>query len=119
MSKLISIITPVYNVEKFIVETIESVLNQSHSNWELILVDDGSTDSSTEICKQYASKDERVKYFHKQNGGQASARNLGIKKAKGEYVTFLDSDDLYCFDKLQSHLSDLKNHQVNFYYGAC
>jgi len=118
MSELISIITPVYNVEKFIVETIESVLEQTYSNWELLLVDDGSTDGSTQVCKNYALKDERIKYFYKPNGGQASARNLGINNAKGEYITFLDSDDLYCKDKLESHFSDLKNHPADFYYGG-
>ncbi len=118
MNHLISIITPVYNVEKFIVETIESVLKQTYSNWELILVDDGSTDGSAKVCKEYALKDDRIKYLHKTNGGQASARNLGIKNAKGEYITFLDSDDLYFEDKLENHFKDLKNHQADFYYGA-
>lgn len=118
MSELISIITPVYNVEKFIVETVESVLKQTYSNWELLLVDDGSTDKSTEICKQYALKYKRIKYFYKQNGGQASARNLGIKEAKGEYITFLDSDDLYFEDKLENHFLNLQNHEADFYYGA-
>jgi len=118
MSKLISIITPVYNVEKYIVEAIESVLRQTYSHWELILVDDGSTDKSTEICKKYALRDQRIKYYHKQNGGQASARNLGIKNAMGYYITFLDSDDLYTEDKLAQHFIDLEEHPADFYYGA-
>ena len=118
MNPLISIITPVYNVEKFIVETIESVLKQTYSNWELLLVDDGSTDGSTDVCKNYTLQDERIKYFHKSNGGQASARNVGIKNAKGEYITFLDSDDLYFDDKLEQHLTDLKTNPADFYYGA-
>jgi len=118
MSKLISIITPVYNVEKFIVETIESVIKQTYTNWELILIDDGSTDNSSEICKQYAVKDKRIKYIYKTNSGQAAARNLGIKNAKGEYITFLDSDDLYFKDKLKQHCIDLKTNPANFYYGA-
>lgn len=118
MNTLISIITPVYNVDEFIVETIESVLKQTYSNWELLLIDDGSTDNSAELCKQYADSDSRIKYFHKVNGGQASARNLGIENALGEYVTFLDSDDLYCKDKLEQHFKDLINYPADFYYGA-
>ena len=118
MSELISIICPVYNVEKFIVETIESVLKQTYTNWELILVDDGATDNSALICKEYTAKDKRIKYFYKQNGGQASARNLGIKKAEGKYITFLDSDDLYSADKIENHFIDLKNYPADFYYGA-
>jgi glycosyltransferase involved in cell wall biosynthesis len=118
MKPLISIITPVYNVEKFITETIESVLAQTYSNWELVLVDDGSTDDSTRICKEYSLREDRIKYFHKQNGGQASARNLGIKNAKGEYITFLDSDDLYAEDKLEQHFIDLAEKPADFYYGA-
>jgi len=118
MSQLISIVTPVYNVEKFIEDTIQSVLKQTEKNWELILVDDGSTDDSALICKKYASLDKRIKYFYKENGGQASARNLGIKKSQGEYITFLDSDDLYFEDKIENHLKDLTNYQSDFYYGA-
>jgi teichuronic acid biosynthesis glycosyltransferase TuaG len=118
LNPLISIITPVYNVENFIKETIESVLIQTYSNWELILIDDGSTDKSSEICKKYVIKDKRIKYFYKKNGGQASARNLGIKNAKGDYITFLDSDDLYFKDKLENHLYDLKKYNADFYYGA-
>jgi len=118
MSKLISIITPVYNVEKFIVETIESVINQTYTNWELILIDDGSTDNSGDICKQYTEKDKRIKYFYKTNSGQAAARNVGIKNAKGEYITFLDSDDLYSKDKLAQHFIDIIENPADFYYGA-
>lgn len=118
MSPLISIITPVYNVEKFLQQTIDSVLIQTYSNWELILVDDGSTDKSSEICQTYLKKDKRITYIHKENGGQASARNLGIKNAKGDYITFLDSDDFYCEDKLEHHLKDMKDHPADFYYGG-
>lgn len=118
MSELISIIVPVYNVEKFITETIESVLKQTFSNWELMLIDDGSTDNSGEICKQYTLKDDRIKYIYKTNSGQAAARNLGIKNATGNYITFLDSDDLYSEDKLAQHFIDLKENPADFYYGA-
>lgn len=90
-----SIIVPVYNVEKYLRECIGSVLSQTVKDYELILVDDGSTDKSGEICEEYASQDERIKAFRKQNGGAASARNFGIKNAKGEYLLFLDSDDFW------------------------
>ena len=89
----ISVVVPVYNVEKYIKESIESLLKQSFSDFELILVDDGSTDKSASICDFYASKDSRIKVFHKQNGGVSSARNLGIEKSVGEWIAFVDSDD--------------------------
>ena len=93
MNGLISVIIPVYNVEKYLDECILSVLNQSYENLEIILVDDGSTDSSPQICDKYASLDKRVRVVHKGNGGLSSARNAGLDVATGECVTFLDSDD--------------------------
>ena len=89
----ISIIVPVYNVEKYLKKCIDSILNQSFQNFELILVDDGSTDSSGEICDEYALKDRRVLVIHKENEGLSSARNEGIKASSAEYVGFVDSDD--------------------------
>lgn len=89
----ISIIVPVYNIEKYLPRCIESILAQTYTNLELILVDDGSTDQSGKICDTYAKKDNRVRIFHKTNGGSSSARNLGIREAKGEYLGFVDSDD--------------------------
>jgi len=88
-----SVIVPVYNVEKYIRPCIESVLNQSFGDFELILVDDGSPDRCPEICDEYAEKDSRIRVFHKENGGLASARQAGIRLAEGEYVFNLDSDD--------------------------
>jgi glycosyltransferase involved in cell wall biosynthesis len=93
MKPRISIIVPVYNVEHFIHECIESILNQTFSDFELILVNDGSTDQSGSICNEFAKKDTRVTVIHKKNGGQSSARNRGIDTAKGEYIGFVDSDD--------------------------
>lgn len=92
---LITIIIPVYNVEKYIKECIESILNQDYQNIEILLVDDGSTDTSGSICDGYASKDSRIKVFHKKNGGVGSARNLGLQKLSAEtkYICFIDSDD--------------------------
>ena len=89
----VSIIVPVYNVERFLDRCIQSVIRQTYHEWELILVDDGSPDKSGEICDAWSIKDNRIRVFHKDNGGVSSARNLGLKKMSGEYVTFLDSDD--------------------------
>ena len=93
MSVKLSIITPVYNVEKYLVKCIESILNQSFKDFELILINDGSTDSSGEICERYANQDVRVKVIHKENGGQSSARNIGIRVSEGKYIGFIDADD--------------------------
>lgn len=90
---MISIIVPVYNSETFLRDTINSILCQSFKDFELILIDDGSTDRSLEICYEYAIKDERVKVFSKENGGVSSARNLGLKNSVGDYIVFVDSDD--------------------------
>lgn len=91
--KLISIIVPVYNVEKYLCECINSIINQKVKHWELILVDDGSTDRSGSICDNYVTKDNRIRVIHKQNGGVSSARNIGIEEAKGEWLVFVDADD--------------------------
>ena len=90
---LISVIVPVYNVEKYLDRCVNSLLNQTYENIEIILVDDGSTDNSSEICNKWCKQDDRIRTFHKINGGLSSARNYGIKKAKGKYITFVDSDD--------------------------
>lgn len=90
---LISVVVPVYNVEKFLPVCIESIIKQSYSNLEIILVDDGSSDSSPEICDKYKELDDRIKVIHKENGGLSDARNVGLNEAKGEYITFVDSDD--------------------------
>lgn len=90
-----SIVVPIYNVEKYLPECIDSVLTQSYGNFELILVDDGSPDSSGKICDDYTAKDGRIRVLHKQNGGLSSARNAGIELSLGTYVIFLDSDDYW------------------------
>ena len=89
----ISVIVPVYNAEKYLPRCIESVLAQTFVDWEMLLIDDGSTDASGSICDEYAAKDERIRVFHKENGGVSSARNLGLDNAQGEWITFVDSDD--------------------------
>ncbi len=89
----ISVIVPVYNVEKYLPRCIDSILAQTFTDFELLLVDDGSKDRSGEICDEYAMMDSHIKIFHKENGGVSSARNLGLDKAKGEYIVYVDSDD--------------------------
>lgn len=93
-----SVIVPVYNVEPYIEACIDSVRGQTCSDWELILVNDGSTDGSGGICDAYASRDDRIRVIHKDNGGQSSARNAGLSQARGSYVLFLDSDDYFLSD---------------------
>lgn len=90
---LISVIIPVYNVEKYLKNCLDSVINQTYKNIEIILVDDGSTDDCPNICDEYALKDTKIKVIHKQNGGLSDARNVGIEQARGKYITFIDSDD--------------------------
>lgn len=97
MQPLVSVIVPVYKVEKYLKNCLNSLINQTYKNWEAILVDDGSPDSSGEICEDYAARDPRFKVIHKPNGGLSSARNAGIDISGGKYVFFLDSDDfLHC-----------------------
>lgn len=93
MEKIISVIVPVYNVEKFLPKCLDSILKQTFLDFELILVDDGSTDLSGKICDEYAKLDKRIIVIHQQNGGPGKARNTGIQIAKGAYITFADSDD--------------------------
>lgn len=93
ISPKISVIVPVYNTEKYLQRCVDSILAQTFTDFELLLIDDCSTDSSGAICDEYAQKDTRVRVFHKENGGVSSARNLGIKNARGEWITFCDSDD--------------------------
>lgn len=93
MQEKISVIIPVYNVEKYISKCLDSILNQTYKNIEIIIVNDGSTDKSGLICDEYAKKDSRIKVIHKSNGGVSSARNLGIDNSSGEYIGFIDPDD--------------------------
>ncbi len=98
----VSVIIPIYNTAKYLPRCIESVLCQSFDGFELLLVNDGSTDGSGDICDTYATRDSRIRVFHKENGGVSSARNLGLKEAKGEWVCFVDSDDELLPDGLQT-----------------
>ncbi|QOZ88645.1 glycosyltransferase [Streptococcus suis] len=114
---LISIIVPVYNVENYLDECIQTVLAQTYSNWELLLINDGSTDSSGTICDDYAKGDERIRVVHKNNGGLSDARNAGINNCTGEYITFLDSDDGIREDFLETCLTTAIQHDVDIVIG--
>lgn len=111
----VSIVTPVYNSQKLINKTIESVLTQTYKDFEMILVDDCSTDKSKEIIKRYSETDDRIKY-HKldKNSGAAVARNKGIELATGRYICFLDSDDLWTNTKLEEQLNFMKEKDIEF-----
>ena len=118
---MLSIIVPVYNVENYLNCSINSILKQSYSDFELILVDDGSTDKSGKICDEYASNDQRIQVYHRENRGASAARNFGIIKSTGEYVSFLDSDDYWCdtfyLEKIVKRLESKKSDVlcVNFH----
>lgn len=100
MNNLISVIMPVFNSSRFLAEAIESVIEQKYKNWELICVNDGSTDNSLDILKAYQKKDSRIQVYSQNNSGAAKARKLGIMKSKGDYISYLDSDDVYSSDYL-------------------
>ena len=102
----ISVIIPVYNTEKYLKECVESVLAQTYHNLEILLINDGATDSSPQICESYAKQDARIKLIHKENGGLSDTRNMGIKQCSGDYVLFLDSDDYWDDPKMVEKLAD-------------
>lgn len=115
MNTLVSIITPVFNSQKYISDTIESVVSQTHTNWEHILVDDCSSDASESIIKSYQAKDPRIKYHRlENNSGAGIARNKAIALAKGRYIAFLDSDDLWHPEKLEKQLSFMEKNGYHF-----
>lgn len=103
-SALISVIVPVYNVRLYLEKCVLSIINQTYKNLEILLINDGSTDDSGELAENIAQKDGRITVFHKQNGGVSSARNLGIEKAKGEYLIFVDADDYLAEDFVENML---------------
>lgn len=102
MSKLISVIVPVYNVEKYLERCLDSILRQTYTNLEILVIDDGSKDNSGKICDEYEAKDSRIKVIHKINGGLSDARNAGLKIATGEYIGFVDSDDYIADDMFET-----------------
>ena len=109
---LVSVIVPVYNVYNYLSKCVDSIVNQTYSNLEIILVDDGSTDGSSELCDEIAMKDSRIKVIHKENGGLSSARNAGIRVCKGDYIGFVDSDDWVEKDMYQCLLEANENNQT-------
>ena len=115
---LISIIVPVYRTEKYLDRCVESIVNQTYKNLEIILVDDGSPDDCPKMCDEWAKKDKRIKVIHKENGGVSSARNIGIKSAKGKYIGFVDSDD-YIEKEMYESLIDVLNKNKNLDYIYC
>ncbi|WP_324722177.1 glycosyltransferase family 2 protein [Latilactobacillus curvatus] len=115
MNELVSIITPVFNAEKHLVDTMNSVLEQSYQNWEWYLVDDRSTDSSVSIINSYCKKDLRIHLIeNKENSGAAFSRNAALASAKGTYVAYLDSDDIWDMDKLEKQLSFMQKKEADF-----
>lgn len=111
--KKVSIIIPVYNTEKYLDRCLQSVVNQTYGNLEAIVVDDGSTDASLDICQAWAGRDARIRVLHQENGGLSSARNLGLQAAEGEYLTFLDSDDCMAADKLQVMIEAMEKYRAD------
>jgi len=107
--ELISIIVPIYNVENYLRQCLDSIMSQTYQNFECLLINDGSPDNSADICREYVEKDSRFKYFEKENGGVSSARNLGIERSGGAYITFIDSDDLVESDYLEVLYKVLKD----------
>lgn len=113
MGPLVSVIVPVYNVEEYLHRCIDSLINQSYLNLEIILVDDGSSDRSSSICDEYAAKDNRIRVVHKENGGQSSARNVAMDIMCGKYVVFVDSDDYISCNMIEKFIDSSLRHNVD------
>ena len=116
--ELISIIVPIYNVESYLRQCLDSILSQSYQNFECLLVNDGSPDNSADICREYVEKDYRFRYFEKENGGLSSARNVGIENSRGTYITFVDSDDWLDPNYLEVLHSKIVEYDTDFVIGA-
>ncbi|GGF26353.1 glycosyltransferase family 2 protein [Flavobacterium limi] len=115
MSELVSIITPTYNAEKYIRQTLQSVLDQSYQNWEMILADDASNDETVTIIEEFTQKDNRIKLFKlPENQGNGFARNAALEKATGKYIAYLDADDLWFPEKLEKQIQFLKTNNLHF-----
>lgn len=121
MDEMVSVIVPVYNVEKYLSQCVKSILSQTYKNFELLLIDDGSTDNSGIICDKFAGQDGRITVFHRENAGVSAARNYGLGKAKGSYVLFVDSDDMIAPDLLECALyvfSQTQSDIVEYQYSS-
>ncbi len=110
MNNLVSIIMPAYNAEEYIEEAIRSVLSQTYQNWELFIINDGSTDTTEDKIASFT--DERIKYYKKKNGGVSSARNLGLENMKGDFFCFLDADDYFTSNSLESRIAVFKSDKL-------
>lgn len=120
INPLVSIVIPLYNKEKSIETTIESALNQTYSNIEIVIVDDGSKDSSAKIAMEMAEKDRRINFVHKENGGASSARNRGVRESKGEWIIYFDADDLLYIDCVETLVKMSVDHPgADIYAGNC
>ena len=112
MEGLVTVVIPIYNVEKYLDRCINSIVNQTYKNREIILVDDGSPDNCPKICDAWAKKDDRIVVIHKENGGVSSAHNKGLDVATGDYITFVDSDDFIEDDMLSSLFNAIGDAQM-------
>ena len=112
-NELISIVVPVYNVEKYIEKCVNSITNQVYNNLEIILVNDGSTDNSGKLCDSLSKLDDRIKVYHKENGGLSDARNYGVERANGKYIGFVDSDDFIDSDMYKTLYDVIKRENAD------
>lgn len=117
MEDLVSVIVPVYNVEKYLKSSLESILNQTYKKLDIILVNDGSTDNSKSICEEYVQKDSRVRLINKENGGNGDARNVGLQQVKGEWIVWVDSDDMIHKRQIEILLSVAKDNNADIVVG--
>lgn len=114
----LSIIIPVYRTQDTLERCLESILQQSFTDYEMILVDDGSDDGSPQLCDEYARKDARIRVIHKENGGLSDARNAGIREARGEYITFVDSDDTMVDNTLENLIQEIQQHPMSTFWST-
>src|SRR5689334_9654380 len=117
--ELVSVIMPAYNAEKYIAESIRSVLAQTYADWELIVVDDGSSDNTGGVVREFVARDSRIKYVFQENGRLGKARNTGIANARGELIAFLDSDDLWLETKLAAQTRALSENEADVVFCDC
>lgn len=118
-NNLVSVIIPAYNAERYLDETIQSVINQSYHNWELIIVNDGSSDKTASITKTWTEKDKRIQCINKLNTGVSDSRNIGIENAKGEIIFFLDADDVWDPNNISEKLKRFDQNNISAIYSAC
>lgn len=114
-SPLVSVIVPVYNTAHLVERCINSILQQTYLNWELLLIDDGSTDNSLSICQKYTLKDNRIRLYHKENGGVSSARNMGLDNARGDIITFVDADDWIKDSFIETAITNISRYDIDLY----